>query len=120
MKFAVFSDAVWLWDVACVVWHDNGGLRPSQLHAGTVLPSHAHHRSHQNRVEYCCTKGRPELLSFSQEYTEYVGGREPMVAVRFLNVDYGALHFHTRSLKINIFNVLFWEGRGHKKGKLSK
>ena len=28
----------------------------------------------------------------------------------FLNVDYGALHMHTGSLKINIFKVLFWEG----------
>ena len=27
----------------------------------------------------------------------------------FLNVDYDSLHFHTGSLKINIFEVLFWE-----------
>ena len=62
--------------------------------------------------------GRPELLSFSQEYTEYVGGRGPMVAVLFFKC---ALHVHTTSLKINIFNVLLWEGgRVTKKGKLSK
>ena len=33
----------------------------------------------------------------------------------FKNVDYVALHFHTESLKINIFKVLFLEGWGHKK-----
>ena len=33
-----------------------------------------------------------------------------------MNVDYDAFHFHTGSLKINTFKVLFWEGgRGHKK-----
>ena len=30
-----------------------------------------------------------------------------MATVRFLNVDYDALHFHTRSLKINILSTLF-------------
>ena len=39
----VSSLAAWLWDVTCVVWDDNGGLPPSQLSAGTVLPSYAHH-----------------------------------------------------------------------------
>ena len=38
-----------------------------------------------------------------------------MVAVRFLNVYYDALHFHMGALKINIFKVLFW---GHKKSTL--
>ena len=40
-----------------------------------------------------------------------------MVVVRFFNVYYDALHFHTGSLKINIFKVLFWEvgGGGHKR-----
>ena len=34
----------------------------------------------------------------------------------FLNVDDDALHFHTGSLKINIFKVLFLEGgRGSQK-----
>ena len=28
----------------------------------------------------------------------------------FKNIDYDALHFHTMSLKINIFKVFFWEG----------
>ena len=28
----------------------------------------------------------------------------------YLNVDYDAMYFHTRLLKINIFKVLFWEG----------
>ena len=32
----------------------------------------------------------------------------------FKNVDYDALHFHTGSLKINIFKVLFWDGGVHK------
>ena len=44
--------------------------------------------------------------SFSQEYTEYVGRRGSMAAVRFFNVDCDALHFHTGWLKINIFKVL--------------
>ena len=37
-----------------------------------------------------------------------VNGRRTL----FLNVDFDAMqmHFHTESLKINIFNVLFWEG----------
>ena len=38
-----------------------------------------------------------------------------MATVRFFKVDCGALHFHTGSLKINIFKVLFSEGGGHKK-----
>ena len=55
-------------------------------------------------------RGRPELSSFSQEYMEYAGGRG--VNGRHTlskNVDYfDALHFHTGSLKINIFKVFFW------------
>ena len=42
-------------------------------------------------------------------------GRHQWPAYVFLNVDYDALHFHTGSLKINIFKVLFWDGGGHKK-----
>ena len=39
-----------------------------------------------------------------------------MAAVRFLNVDYDALHFLTGSVKINIFKVLFCKGgRGSQK-----
>ena len=39
-----------------------------------------------------------------------------MAAICFLKkVDYDALHFHMKSLKINIFKVLFWHGAGHKK-----
>ena len=33
----------------------------------------------------------------------------------FKYVDYDALHFNMRLLKINIFKVFFWEGGGHKK-----
>ena len=36
----------------------------------------------------------------------------------FYNVDYDALHFQTGSLKINIFQVLFWEGEVTKKNTL--
>ena len=56
-------------------------------------------------------RGRPELSSFSKEY-EGVNGRIALLK----NVDYDALHFHTGSLKINIFKILFWEGgRGSQK-----
>ena len=44
------------------------------------------------------------------------GGKWPRTL--FLNVDYDALHFHTGSLKINIFKVLFWEGGVTKKSTL--
>ena len=55
--------------------------------------------------------GRPELSSFSQEYTEYavregVNGHCTLLK----NADYDAFHFHTGLLKINILKVLFWEG----------
>ena len=56
-------------------------------------------------------RGRPELSSLSKEYTEYTGGANlqwPPYA--FKNVDYDTLHFHTGSVKINIFKVLFWVG----------
>ena len=64
-------------------------------------------------------RGRPELSSFSQEYTEYAGrdggGQWPPFDFLMLIV-MNALHFHTGSLKINIFKVLFGrEGGGHKK-----
>ena len=61
-------------------------------------------------------RGRPEFSSFSKEYTEYAGGRGSMATVSFLKFDYDELHFHTGSLKINILEVLFWEGgRGSQK-----
>ena len=62
-------------------------------------------------------RGRPELSSFSREYTEYAGGRGSMVVVRFFKMLI-MMHciFIRGSLKINIFRVLFWEGgRGHKR-----
>ena len=49
-------------------------------------------------------RGRPICHHF---HKRTLGGRGWRAAVRFLNVDYDALHFHT---KINIFKVLFWEG----------
>ena len=56
---------------------------------------------------------RPELSSFSRKYTEYAG--EVNVGCMTLkNIYFDALHLHTWSLKINIFQVLFWEGGGHK------
>ena len=61
-------------------------------------------------------RGHPELSSLSREYTEYAGRDGVKGCLRFLNVDYDALHFHTGVAKINIFIVLFWEGGGgHKK-----
>ena len=62
---------------------------------------------------------RPELSSFSKEYTEYAGGGggqwQPYA---FKNIDSDALLFRIGSIKINIFKVLFWEGGGHKKNTL--
>ena len=55
-------------------------------------------------------RGRPKLSSFSKEYTEYGGGGGQWPPYALLNVNYDALHFHTGSLKIDIFEVLFWEG----------
>ena len=50
------------------------------------------------------------------EYIEYAGGGGQWSPYAFLNDDYDALHFHTGSLKINIFKVVFWEGwRGSQK-----
>ena len=51
------------------------------------------------------------MSSFSKEYTEYAGrgggGRLPNGGrTIFKNVDYDTLHFHTGSLKINIFILL--------------
>ena len=49
-----------------------------------------------------------------QEYPAFAGGGGvgSMAIGRFLNVDYDALHFHTGSLKMNIFQsspYSFWE-----------
>ena len=60
--------------------------------------------------------GRPELLSFSKEYTEYAGGGGQWPPYAFLNVDYDALHFHTGSVKSTFSKYSFVrEGGGHKK-----
>ena len=70
---------------------------------------------HVRDLQTCChiLRGRPELSSFSHS-TLGRGGQWPPFA--FLNVDYDTLHFHTGSLKITIFKVLFWEeGRGSQK-----
>ena len=43
------------------------------------------------------------------------GGRGSMATVRFLNVDYDALHFHTGSVKSTFSKYSFVrEGGGHK------
>ena len=39
-----------------------------------------------------------------------LGGGGQWLPYAYLNVDYDAMYFHTRLLKINIFKVLFWEG----------
>ena len=53
----------------------------------------------------------------STQSTLWGEGQWPLYA--FFNVDYDALHFHTGSLKINIFKVIFWEGgRGSQKSTL--
>ena len=44
-----------------------------------------------------------------------LGGGGQWLPYAYLNVDYDAMYFHTRLLKINIFKVLFWEGGGHTK-----
>ena len=66
-------------------------------------------------IVYCnamlsCIRGRPKLLSFSREYTEYAGKGVNGHCMLLKIVDYDVLHFHTGPLKINIFKVLFWEG----------
>ena len=84
---------------------------------------------------FCCCQhppfilvvgGRPELSSFSKEYTEYAGGTNllegrgqwPLYA--FKNVDYDALHFHTGSVKSTFSKYSFGRegGRGSQKSTM--
>ena len=49
------------------------------------------------------------MIIFTRVHRVRWGGGGEWMRYAFKNVDYDALHFHTGSLKINIFKVHFWE-----------
>ena len=49
------------------------------------------------------------VISITSVHRVYGGGGGQGLPYAFFSVDADALHFHTGSLKIDVFKVLFWE-----------